>query len=291
MALWFFLPLLWLLQVKTSLGFWPVRSLLEAEVEFHNQDLPRELSQGENDQGYRLRHMLPLSFMKCPTYVQAAKVRWQVKPQRQGCAGQVHAACFCKCNHHVGSSLHIPSGWAAVPKSGSTATLALCQKHARLATAKIMDGRCADSDCLWLVFVGARSVAGKYASLAGHGRKEWEDLVAGRTLAVARISELLTPEDAKARFPRWRPDTGLLGSVSGQRLAWPPRFAQQPCPTTLLAPVALCKTYRVFGLRDHALPPVDPIVLDSMPGRKTALLAESGPLLSAARDAVKKAFA
>ena len=51
MALWFFLPLLWLLQVKTSLGFWPVRSLLEAEVEFHNQDLPRELSQGENDQG------------------------------------------------------------------------------------------------------------------------------------------------------------------------------------------------------------------------------------------------
>ena len=154
-----------------------------------------------------------------------------------------------------------------------------------------MEERCDDSSGVWLVFVGAKSVAGKYASLIGHGRQEWKDLVAGRVLAVARISELLPPEDAKARFPRWRPDTGLLGSVSGQRLACPPRFAQQPCPTTLLAPVALFRTFKVFGLGGDALLPVGPLVLDSMPGRKTALLAKEGPLLSAARDAVKKAFA
>ena len=126
-----------------------------------------------------------------------------MKKVRRGSYSLPARVVICKLTHHVNSALHVPQQKGGISSARSTATLALCQRHARHALAGT-DGK--DS---WILMIGAANADSKYSHEYLHGQAEWRQHVAGRLLACAKADQLLRPEQAKAKFSRYRADTGI----------------------------------------------------------------------------------
>ena len=134
---------------------------------------------------------------------QAARKRWKVKGIRKGVYSTPRAVIVCKCNHHVGSALHVPSARGGRAAPNPTATLALCQLHARQLLCRMK--RLQD---VWLLFLGAAQPDPRYKSVLGHAPASWREKVAGHCLAAAKVGQMLEPDTAKRKFPHYRADTG-----------------------------------------------------------------------------------
>ena len=193
-----------------------------------------------------------------PSACQSRRKQWRMKKVRRGSYSLPARVVICKLTHHVNSALHIPQQRGGLSTARSTATLALCQRQARHALAG-SDGK--DS---WILMIGAANVDSKYSHEYLHGQAEWRQHVAGKLLACAKADQLLRPEQAKAKFSRYRADTGIkfciqplllvcaaifvLSAMLPRRkgksaCSWPPRFAPQTRVRTLAAPVAACRAY------------------------------------------------
>ena len=148
-----------------------------------------------------LSHSVPLR-LRC----QAAATRWRVKAHRRGSGGAVRSVVWGKINHHVGSSLHCPAGRGGIVATKACATLALCQRQMRWQLERARKDEATQD--LWIGLVATKSPAPKYRQVPFHNRKEWQDKVAGRVVALARYHSLLEPDAARRSFPRDRADTG-----------------------------------------------------------------------------------
>ena len=111
---------------------------------------------------------------------------------------------LCKLTHHVGSALHVPQQRGGTTSARGTATLALCQCHARHLLQSV------EHKDTWLLMLGASCVDRKCSQEHMHSHAAWKNHVAGRVLAAAKIDSVLEPADAKARFGPDRADTGCL---------------------------------------------------------------------------------
>ena len=193
-----------------------------------------------------------------PHACQSRRKQWRMKKVRRGSYSLPARVVICKLTHHVNSALHVPQQKGGISSARSTATLALCQRHARHALAGT-DGK--DS---WILMIGAANADSKYSHEYLHGQAEWRQHVAGRLLACAKADQLLRPEQAKAKFSRYRADTGIkflhsallfvcaaifvLSAMLPRRkgksaCCWPKRFVPQTRLRTLAAPVATFRAY------------------------------------------------
>ena len=113
---------------------------------------------------------------------------------------------YCKVTHHVNSCLHTPSTRGALPLPNGQATIALCQQQLRWKAASLFkDGL--DGD-LWLIIVGAKTRDHRYGDVPLHDVATWREQAYGKVLAVAKITKVQQPSEARKSFPKNRSDTG-----------------------------------------------------------------------------------
>ena len=136
--------------------------------------------------------------------LQAARNRWRPKSVKRGAYTVPSRVLLCKLTHHVGSALHVPQQRGGTSSACGTATLALCQCHARCLL------QSTEHKGTWLLMLGATCVDSKYSQEYMHGQAAWKKHVSGRILAAAKVDSVLEPAGAKARFGPDRADTGCL---------------------------------------------------------------------------------
>ena len=61
--------------------------------------------------------------------------------------------------------------------------------------------------------VGAKTRDAQYSSVPLHDASTWREKAYGKILAVARISKVMEPGEARKSFPRSRSDTGVCGAL------------------------------------------------------------------------------
>ena len=183
---------------------------------------------------------------------------------RRGSGGNVRTIAWCKVNHHLGSSLFVPTGRGSTTVARAQATLALCQKQLRWQVSSAL--KSGEGKDLWIAMVGTSNVAPSFKHFPFHKPAEWKELAANKLLAVARCKELKSPGEARSGFSRNRPDTGRsccgaydqscvpvagLLSSKDKTLGFPRRFARRAKPSTLKAPVLVSDCFRQWGLDDQ----------------------------------------